>query len=150
MSPPPRAPSLQINSKVSQVNWQLSCSLWESTLGWNTVSGTSWRAYLMQASVPGRRWRDAERLSSETLFLLNLLFSLYILFQSPILACITFLISVYQHREGSTWVILVNLIFGLLTMFHLAYLGVMFDQSSPEQVAIRVRKMERVTNISLR
>ena len=35
-------------------------------------------------------------------------------------------------------------------MFHLAYLGVMFDQSSPEQVAIgiRVRKMERVTNIS--
>ena len=150
MSSPPRAPSLQINTKVSQVNWQLSCSLWESTLGWNTVSGTSWRAYLMQASVPGRRWRDAERLSSETLFLLNLLFSLYILFQSPILACITFLISVYQHREGSTWVILVNLIFGLLTMFHLAYLGVMFDQSSPEQVAIRVRKMERVTNISLR
>ena len=106
----------------------------------------------MQASVPGRRWRDAERLSSETLFLLTLLFSLYILFQSPILACITFLISVSQHREGSTWVILVNLIFGLLTMFHLAYLGVMFDQSSPEQVAIgiRVRKMERVTNISLR
>ena len=104
----------------------------------------------MQASVPGRRWRDAERLSSETLFLLNLLFSLYILFQSPIFACITFLISVSQHREGSTWVILVNLIFGLLTMFHLAYLGVMFDQSSPEQVAIRVRKMERVTNISLR
>jgi len=39
-----------------------------------------------------------------------------------------------KHREGSTWVILVNLIFGLLTMFHLAYLGVMFDQSSPEQV----------------
>ena len=40
----------------------------------------------------------------------------------------------FQHREGSAWVILVNLIFGLLTMFHLAYLGVMFDQSSPEQV----------------
>jgi porcupine-like protein len=38
-----------------------------------------------------------------------------------------------KHREGSTWVILVNLMFGLLTMFHLAYLGVMFDQSSPEQ-----------------
>merc|ERR550517_1921471 len=38
-----------------------------------------------------------------------------------------------RHREGSSWVILVNLIFGLLTMFHLAYLGVMFDQSSPEQ-----------------
>jgi len=38
-----------------------------------------------------------------------------------------------KHREGSAWVILVNLIFGLLTMFHLAYLGVMFDQSSPEQ-----------------
>merc|ERR1712203_52849 len=36
-----------------------------------------------------------------------------------------------KHREGSSWVILVNLIFGLLTMFHLAYLGVMFDQSSP-------------------
>ena len=30
--------------------------------------------------------------------------------------------------------ILVNLLFGLLTMFHLAYLGVMFDQSSPDQV----------------
>ena len=30
--------------------------------------------------------------------------------------------------------ILVNLLFGLATMFHLAYLGVMFDQSSPEQV----------------
>jgi len=39
-----------------------------------------------------------------------------------------------KHREGSAWVILVNLLFGLLTMFHLAYLGVMFDQSSPEQV----------------
>jgi len=39
-----------------------------------------------------------------------------------------------RHREGSSWVILVNLVFGLLTMFHLAYLGVMFDQSSPEQV----------------
>jgi len=39
-----------------------------------------------------------------------------------------------KHREGSSWVILVNLMFGLLTMFHLAYLGVMFDQSSPEQV----------------
>jgi len=39
-----------------------------------------------------------------------------------------------RHREGSSWVILVNLMFGLLTMFHLAYLGVMFDQSSPEQV----------------
>lgn len=39
-----------------------------------------------------------------------------------------------KHREGSSWVILVNLIFGLLTMFHLAYLGVMFDQSSPDQV----------------
>jgi len=38
-----------------------------------------------------------------------------------------------KHREGSAWVILVNLIFGLLAMFHLAYLGVMFDQSSPEQ-----------------
>ena len=91
-------------------------------------------------------------MSSETLFLLKLLFSLYIFFQSPIFACITFLISVSQHREGSTWVILVNLIFGLLTMFHLAYLGVMFDQSSPEQVTIGIRvwKMERVTNISLR
>jgi len=39
-----------------------------------------------------------------------------------------------KHREGSAWVILVNLLFGLLSMFHLAYLGVMFDQSSPEQV----------------
>ena len=40
----------------------------------------------------------------------------------------------FQYREGSSWVILVNLLFGLLAMFHLAYLGVMFDQSSPEQV----------------
>jgi len=39
----------------------------------------------------------------------------------------------HKHREGSAWVILVNLLFGLLTMFHLAYLGVMFDQSSPDQ-----------------
>jgi len=39
-----------------------------------------------------------------------------------------------KHREGSAWVILVNLLFGMLSMFHLAYLGVMFDQSSPEQV----------------
>jgi len=39
-----------------------------------------------------------------------------------------------KHREGSAWVILVNLLFGLLSMFHLAYLGVMFDQSSPDQV----------------
>jgi len=38
-----------------------------------------------------------------------------------------------RHREGSSWVILVNLVFGLVTMFHLAYLGVMFDQSSPDQ-----------------
>jgi len=38
-----------------------------------------------------------------------------------------------RHREGSAWVILVNLLFGLLAMFHLAYLGVMFDQSSPDQ-----------------
>jgi len=40
-----------------------------------------------------------------------------------------------KYREGSTWVILVNLIFGLVTMFHLAYLGVMFDQSNPDQVS---------------
>ena len=40
----------------------------------------------------------------------------------------------FQHREGSAWVILVNMMFGLLSMFHLAYLGVMFDQSSPDQV----------------
>jgi len=39
-----------------------------------------------------------------------------------------------KHREGSAWVILVNMMFGLLSMFHLAYLGVMFDQSSPDQV----------------
>jgi len=39
-----------------------------------------------------------------------------------------------KHREGSAWIILVNLMFGLLSMFHLAYLGVMFDQSSPEQM----------------
>jgi len=39
-----------------------------------------------------------------------------------------------RHKEGTAWVILVNLLFGLLTMFHLAYLGVMFDQSSGEQV----------------
>ena len=39
-----------------------------------------------------------------------------------------------RWREGSAAVILANLLFGLLAMFHLAYLGVMFDQSSPEQV----------------
>ena len=38
-----------------------------------------------------------------------------------------------KYPEGSTWVILVNLIFGLVTMYHLAYLGVMFDQSNPDQ-----------------
>jgi len=38
-----------------------------------------------------------------------------------------------KYREGNAWVILVNLLFGLLTMFHLAYLGVMFDQSSMDQ-----------------
>ena len=47
-----------------------------------------------------------------------------------------------QHREGSAWVILVNLIFGLLAMFHLAYLGVMFDQSSPEQVYPNKQKID--------
>jgi len=36
----------------------------------------------------------------------------------------------FKHREGTTWVILVNMLFGLLSMFHLAYLGVMFDQSA--------------------
>ena len=36
--------------------------------------------------------------------------------------------------------ILVNLLFGLLSMFHLAYLGVMFDQSSPEQVRRGIRQ----------
>ena len=35
----------------------------------------------------------------------------------------------FKHREGTTWVILVNLMFGFLTMFHLAYLGVMFNQT---------------------
>jgi len=39
----------------------------------------------------------------------------------------------YKHREGSAWVILVNMTFGLLAMFHLAYLGVMFDQSEGSQ-----------------
>ena len=41
-----------------------------------------------------------------------------------------------QHKEGTAWVILVNLLFGLITMFHLAYLGVMFDQTSGEQVSV--------------
>jgi len=40
----------------------------------------------------------------------------------------------YRHREGTAWVILINLGFGLMAMFHLAYLGVMFDQS-PESSA---------------
>merc|ERR1712137_1325116 len=39
----------------------------------------------------------------------------------------------YKNREGCAWVILVNLGFGLLTMFHLAYLGVMFDQSGSSE-----------------
>jgi len=40
----------------------------------------------------------------------------------------------YKHREGTAWVILVNLMFGLFAMFHLAYLGVMFG-ASPESTA---------------
>ena len=35
---------------------------------------------------------------------------------------------VYRHREGEFLVILVNLTFGLIACFHLAYLGLMFDQ----------------------
>ena len=45
-----------------------------------------------------------------------------------------------RWREGSAAVILANLVFGLLAMFHLAYLGVMFDQSSPEQVRRGIRQ----------
>ena len=108
-------------------------------------------AGILDASISARKEVEGRRkveLGNLVLVELALLFVHSLSITNPCLH--HFLISVYQHREGSTWVILVNLIFGLLTMFHLAYLGVMFDQSSPEQVAIRVRKMERVTNISLR
>jgi len=35
----------------------------------------------------------------------------------------------YKYTESCGWVIIINFVFGLLTLFHLAYLGVMFDQS---------------------
>jgi len=35
----------------------------------------------------------------------------------------------FKHDENEWWVIIINLMFGLLTLFHLTYLGVMFDQS---------------------
>jgi porcupine-like protein len=40
---------------------------------------------------------------------------------------------VYRHREGEFLVILVNLFFGLVACFHLAYLGVMFDQQPTQE-----------------
>ena len=40
---------------------------------------------------------------------------------------------VYRHREGEFLVILVNLFFGLLACFHLAYLGLMFDQQPTQE-----------------
>ena len=40
---------------------------------------------------------------------------------------------VYRHREGEFLVILVNLFFGLVACFHLAYLGVMFDQQPSQE-----------------
>ncbi|KAK3912241.1 Protein-serine O-palmitoleoyltransferase porcupine [Frankliniella fusca] len=39
----------------------------------------------------------------------------------------------HQHRESRVIVVITNVFLGLLVMFHLAYLGVMFDSSSKEQ-----------------
>jgi len=36
-------------------------------------------------------------------------------------------------EQGHIYVIIANLCFGLLTMFHLAYLGLMFDSSEEEE-----------------
>ena len=38
----------------------------------------------------------------------------------------------FKHKEGDFMSILINFIFGLLSMFHLAYLGVMFDQQDTQ------------------
>ena len=35
----------------------------------------------------------------------------------------------FRHKEGAVSVMLANLVFGVLTVVHLMYLGVMFDQS---------------------
>jgi len=35
----------------------------------------------------------------------------------------------YKYTESCGWVVVINFVFGLVTLFHLAYLGVMFDQS---------------------
>jgi len=34
----------------------------------------------------------------------------------------------FRHKEGDFLSIIINFVFGILSMFHLAYLGVMFDQ----------------------
>jgi porcupine-like protein len=36
----------------------------------------------------------------------------------------------YRHKEGEFAVMTVNLVFGLITCFHLSYLGVMFNQDT--------------------
>jgi len=41
--------------------------------------------------------------------------------------------NVYRYREGSFVTILANLAFGILTVVHLMYLGVMFDQSDTQE-----------------
>jgi hypothetical protein len=38
----------------------------------------------------------------------------------------------FNHKEGEIVSMLINSIFGLLAVFHLAYLGVMFDQQETQ------------------
>jgi len=40
----------------------------------------------------------------------------------------------YRHKENELLSILINLVFGILAVFHLAYLGVMFDQQDIQVV----------------
>jgi len=44
---------------------------------------------------------------------------------------------VYRYREGSIVTILANLLFGILTVLHLMYLGVMFDQNELQEEGYR-------------
>lgn len=39
---------------------------------------------------------------------------------------------IMENDENKWWVIVINLLFGLLALFHLTYLGVMFDQSDQQ------------------
>jgi hypothetical protein len=42
----------------------------------------------------------------------------------------------FKHKEGDFLSIVINFVFGILSMFHLAYLGVMFDQQETQVLQI--------------